>query len=405
MNCEIFLKLAEEWIGDVCIFGAGKFGCGSGYELIREAGFRVAFYCDNKCTDKEKNGYPVYPASYLLDKADKVLCIVCVFGKPGEEILDQLNMMGLKHFFHLAVGDVEWELAQYLDELGDSTLIKRFPYIMDDEIYLKRRYRIRTGKELHLDHPITFNEKLQWMKLYNRNPIFTIMADKYAVKQYVSDLIGSEYIIPTLGIWNSFDEIDFDTLPNSFVLKCTHDSGSVIICKNKEEFDVKKARDKIESARKKNYYWPDREWPYKNIPRRIIAEEYLESESDVLEVYKVFNFEGHPAIIQAVQNDKTKNETIDYYDTEWNLLELRQNYPNSIEHINKPKQLDELLLLAERLAKGLASIRTDFYINNDRIFFSEYTFFSDSGCEPFHPEEWDEKLGRLFTLNENYAVM
>ena len=280
-----------------------------------------------------------------------------------------------------------------LDKLG-------FYRSWSDEKYLKKCYKLRLGRPLDLSNPKTFNEKLQWLKLYNRQSIYTNMVDKYSVKKIVADKIGEEYIIPTLGVWNSFDEIDFDTLPEQFVLKCTHDSGGLAICRDKSKFDVDSAKQKIEKSLNRNYYYYGREWPYKDVKPRIIAEKYMEDKSsDVLNVYKIFTFDGEPKIIQAIQGDKTASETIDYFDTEWNFLNMRQNFPNSTTHLHKPETLPKMLELARVLAKGVAPfLRVDFYEINGEVYFSEFTFYSDSGMARFDPEEWDLRLGEMIKL-------
>lgn len=271
---------------------------------------------------------------------------------------------------------------------------------MDDEQFLKRKFKMVFKRELNLENPQTFNEKLQWMKLYDRKPEYTKMVDKYEAKKYVADIIGEEYIIPTLGLWDSFDEIDFDSLPEQFVLKCTHDSGGLIICKDKKRLDLKKAKKKIEKSLKTNYYWRGREWPYKNVVPRIVAEKYMQDGStESLPVYKFFCFDGKATVIQTIQNDKTAIETVDYFDREWNLLELKQNFPNSQAPLSKPKNFEQMLKVADILSKDKKGfLRVDLYEINGQIYFSEFTFFSDGGTAAFSPDFWDYRLGDLIKL-------
>ena len=270
---------------------------------------------------------------------------------------------------------------------------------MPDAAYLRLMFRAIMKKRLDLKNPKSFNEKLQWLKLYERKPIYTTMVDKYAVKKHVADLIGEEYIIPTLGVWDSFDEIDFDSLPDQFVLKCTHDSGGLVICRDKSQLDKGAAKRKIDASMKRNYYWSGREWPYKDVKPQIIAEKYMQDgQTSVLPVYKVFNFGGEPRLIQVIQNDKTPQESIDYFDPQWNQLDLRQNFPNSEEPLTEPAQLKEILSLARILCGGLPFIRTDFYTINGKVYFSEFTFYSDCGFAAFHPQQWDRTLGEWIKL-------
>ena len=280
--------------------------------------------------------------------------------------------------------------------------LSRMLNMLPDEAFLKLKYRIRLGKRLDLKNPQTFNEKLQWLKLHDRREIYTRMVDKYAVKELVEERIGPEYVIPTLGVWDSFDQIPFDTLPDQFVLKCTHDSGGLVICRDKQTLDKEAARIKIEKSLKRNYYYQNREWPYKNVKPRILAEALIsDRDHKDLPVYKIFCFHGVPKLIQMVQNDKQPEESIDYFDGQWNRLDLRQNYPNSRVPMTKPDCLEEMLEIAAKLAGDREFIRVDLFLSNGNIYFSEYTFYSDAGFSRFHPDSWDAELGRWIQLNRN----
>lgn len=270
---------------------------------------------------------------------------------------------------------------------------------LEDEPYLKLVYWAELDKKLNLVSPNTFNEKLNWKKINDRKKNYTTMADKFEVKKYVSDRVGEQYLIPVYGIWNTFDEIDFAALPNEFVLKTTHDSGGVVICTNKAEFDLNQARKIINQHLKRNYFKWRREWPYKDIQPRIIAEKFVKDDNfENLPVYKFFCFHGVPKIVQSIQNDKQSNETIDYFDMEWNLLDLKQNFPNSKEPLEKPRKLEEMVELAATLSKDMDFIRVDLYIINEEIKFSEFTFYSDAGINAFTPESWDDTLGSWLSL-------
>ena len=283
----------------------------------------------------------------------------------------------------------------FFDRFVPVSLTKK----INSETYLKMRFLMRTGKHLDLDNPKTFNEKLQWLKLYYHKPVFSCMVDKYGAKQFVSERIGEDKIIPTLGVYRSFDEINFDELPDQFVLKCTHDSGGLVICRDKAKLDKEAARTRIEKSLKVNYFWYSREWPYKNVTPRIIAEKYMEDAGKAtLPVYKIFCFGGEPTLIQSIQNDKTEKETIDYFDTDWNLLDLRQNYPNSANPLPRPQGLEEMLDYARTLSAGHPFLRTDFYSINGKIYFSEFTFYSDGGMAVFYPNTWDLELGKKIVL-------
>lgn len=258
------------------------------------------------------------------------------------------------------------------------------------------------GQPLNLKVPKTFNEKLQWLKLYNRKPEYTTMVDKFAVKEYVANIIGEEHIIPTLGIWNSFDEIDFNSLPNQFVLKTTHGGGGggVVICKDKNTFDKQKAKKVLQKSLNSDIYWNYREWPYKDVPKRIIAEQFMSNNGKDLEDYKIHNFNGKPKFILVCSNRYGNEPMIDdFYTPEWKLMDLRRpGHPNSVTPAEAPSKLKEMLELSEILSKDIPFLRTDFYIINDKVYFGELTFFPASGMSKFEPEDWDITIGTWLQL-------
>ena len=268
---------------------------------------------------------------------------------------------------------------------------------MSDEQYLKIAYRARMGKKLNLDNPQTFSEKLQWLKLYDRNPEYIMMVDKYEAKKYVAEKIGEEFIIPTLGLWDKFDDIDFDSLPNQFVLKCTHDSGGLVICKDKSKLDVTAAKRIIRGCLKHNYFWGMREWPYKNVKPRIIAEKYMVDESGYeLKDYKIFCFDGVPkamfiATDRATEGEETK---FDFFDMDFKHLPFTNGHPNANREIKCPASFELMKELADKLSKGIPQVRVDFYDINGQVYFGELTLSHWSGMTPFVPEEWDYKFGR-----------
>ena len=268
--------------------------------------------------------------------------------------------------------------------------------ILSDINYLKLRYKITFHKKLNLDNPQTFNEKLQWLKLNDRKEIYTTMVDKYEAKKYVANIIGDEYIIPTIGIYNSFDEIDFNKLPNKFVMKCTHDSGGLVICKDKNKLDINEARKKINKSLKNNYYYGGREWPYKNVKPRIIIEKYMGSN---LNDYKIFCFNGVPKYILVCSNRNGNFKNTDFYDVNWNLMPFtREKHQNNPIGISKPENLNEMLLIAEKLSKDIPFVRVDLYDIKNKIYFGEMTFYPSAGFEGFSPVEWDKKLGDMIKL-------
>lgn len=270
---------------------------------------------------------------------------------------------------------------------------------LSDRLFVKLAYEYQCEQKIDLDNPKTFNEKIQWLKLYDRKPEYTKMVDKYEVKKYVSDIIGEQYVIPTLGIYNKFEDINFNELPNQFVLKCTHDSGGIVICKDKNEFDIKEARKRINKSLKRNYYKIWREWPYKNVKRRILAEKYMVDESGTeLKDYKIFCFNGKAKYIQ-VDFDRFDAHKRNIYDINWNLTNMRTIYPmDKNKKIEKPKKLELMLELANELAKDKKFVRIDFYSIIQNIFFGEITFYPGAGLEEFIPKEYNKKLGDLIEL-------
>ena len=270
-----------------------------------------------------------------------------------------------------------------------------------DETYLKIAYRIKTGKQLHLNPPITFNEKLQWLKIHNRRPEYTMMVDKYEVKKYVAKKIGEEHIIPTYGVWERFDDIDFEQLPDQFVLKCTHDSGGLVICKDKNMFDREKAKKRINRCLKHNFYWGQREWPYKNVKRRIIAEQYMTNGKEELVDYKIHNFNGVPKFILFCKDRFSETGLIeDFYSIDWEHLELKRPDRSNPGNCKRPEELQEMLQLARLLSEGIPFIRTDFYIINHKVFFGELTFFPTSGFGRFTRAEADKVIGDYLMLKD-----
>lgn len=307
---------------------------------------------------------------------------------------------------------------------GIKSCIQFCTRILPDKLYLKLRFRLMLGRRLNINSPKTYNEKLQWLKLYNRKPEYTQMVDKAAVKEYVANLIGEEYIIPTIGIWERFDDIDFDALPEQFVLKCTHDSGGLVICRDKSKFNIAKARKTIEKSLKVNYYYHNREWPYKNVKPRIIAEKYMSLPSTQVELstssmvdtealqshyglldYKFMCFDGE---VKALFLDigvvgRGNGHAVDYYrsifDREWNEMpfkETREHYPAKII---KPQYYEEMVAIAEKLSSGHPHLRVDLYYINGQIYVGELTFFHGSGMSNiFEPEEWNYIFGSWIKL-------
>lgn len=272
--------------------------------------------------------------------------------------------------------------------------------ILSDEVYLKILYWSLCGKKLDLKNPRHINEKLQWLKLNDHNMIYSMFTDKYEVKKYIADTIGEQYVIPLLGVWDRFEDIDFDELPQKFILKCTHDSGGNVVCTNKDAFDIKAAKSKFDKWLSVNPYYIVREWQTKNIKPRIIAEEYMEDEiTGQLPDYKVFNFWGEPKYIQ-VDYDRTSGHKRNIYSTDWKLMEERIVWDNFPENrLEKPAVLEEMLELSRVLSKGYPIMRTDFYVVNGRLYFGELTMTTGAGVEKYIPYSWGLRAGEMLDLS------
>ncbi len=273
-----------------------------------------------------------------------------------------------------------------------SPVFKHLP----DEVALKIQYKNVFLKKLDLKNPKTFNEKLQWLKLYNRKPEYTKMVDKYEAKKYVASIIGEEYIIPTYGVWDHFDDIDISSLPNQFVLKCTHGSGDVVVVKDKSSFDIASAKSKLEKSLSTNYYTISREWPYKNVKPRIIMEPYLEDEkTKELTDYKIYCFNGRCDYVMTCI-DRNKGETkFIYFDRDWNVMKEFSNdgmkYGDIIT-VDRPKQLDKMFEFASVLSKDLPFVRADFYECNGQLYFGELTFYPSGGFDTNRVPKTEEYL-------------
>lgn len=274
---------------------------------------------------------------------------------------------------------------------------------MPDEAYLRRKFKAKMGKPLDLDSPKTFNEKMQWLKLYNRKPEYTTMVDKYEAKKYVAERIGEEYIIPTLGVWDRFDDIDFDALPNQFVLKCTHDSGGLVICRDKKTFDYATAKKNIEKSLKRNYYLIHREWPYKDVPHRIIAEQYMEDTKTAgLLDYKFFCFNGEPEFLYVSQGlEDHSTARISFLTMKWQFAPyLRSDFKPFEELPPKPMGFDKMVEIARTLSQEHDFLRVDLYQIGRGIYFSELTFSPCAGFMPFEKPEHDLEIGNMMRLSK-----
>lgn len=276
----------------------------------------------------------------------------------------------------------------------------RIARIIPDKTLVKLKYKASTGKKLNLDNPLAYNEKLQWLKLYDRKPEYAMLVDKVEVRKHISATIGEEYLVPLLGIYDTYNEIDFDGLPNQFVLKPNHTSGDIYICQDKSIIDYKAVEKLVRKWLKKEYYWISREWPYKNVKPKIICEQYITENNKSPDDYKVLCFNGKAKLVE-MHLDRFTNHLQDIYDTEWNRTEIiwgfeQSERPSSI--LQKPEKLEEMIELSEKLAAHLYQGRIDWYIVQGKLFFGEITFFDGAGFMPFENDEDDLLLGSWLEL-------
>lgn len=280
-------------------------------------------------------------------------------------------------------------------------LLMRFGGWLPDRLYIKLQYLFYMRKRLELKHPKTFTEKIQWLKLYNRKEEYHQLVDKFEVKKIVASMIGEEYIIPTLGVWDSFDEINFSELPDKFVLKTTQGSHSSMICRDKRHFDKERAKESFKTWMKSSPYEKFREWAYKGVKPRILAEQYVElKEGEDLVDYKFYCFAGKPLYCQVIK-DRTTGETIDFFDRDWNHQEffgLWSKVMQSKVMIVRPINYEKMLEIAEKLSQGMPFLRVDLYNLEGRIYFGELTFYPAAGLGYFTPDRWNLKLGELIKL-------
>ena len=279
--------------------------------------------------------------------------------------------------------------------------MKKLLRVLPDAWYISLVYYKHFKKFPDLKNPKTLNEKLQWLKLHDRKPEYTTMVDKHLAKEYVAQRVGDEHIVPTLAVWDSPEQIDLSVLPDQFVLKWNHDSGSIIICTDKATLNLQEAVEKLSGWQDHNGFWYGREWPYKNVKPQIIAEAYLGAE---LQDYRFYCFNGEPKLIYTYRNadndiDKPKIATCDIVNERWERMPFRQKSPNSAELPPKPVFFDEMYATAKALAKDIPFLRVDFY-ETDKMYIGELTFYPGSGFSAFYPNEWDEKLGQWLKLPE-----
>ena len=268
-----------------------------------------------------------------------------------------------------------------------------------DELYLSWMFYHRLGYWPNLRRPKSFNEKLQWMKLHDNNPLFSLYADKYRVREHIVETIGEGYLIPILGVFEKAEDIDFDSLPNQFVLKCNHGAGCNIICKDKNRFDRRAAIIKLNEWMAKDYSHLKREYHYASIERKIICEQFMtDNETGDLRDYKFFCIGGEVQMIQVDMN-RFSHHTRNIYDKDWNLLDVEISFPRDVTcTVAPPRELPEMIAIANKLSKDFKQVRVDLYVINHKVYFGELTFFSGAGFSRYYPRKFEIELGKKLRL-------
>lgn len=286
-----------------------------------------------------------------------------------------------------------------------ASVLARFGTNLSDEHYVKLMYFISCGKLINLKKPKLFTEKLQWIKLYYHDPLYTKLVDKYEVKKYVADKIGEQCVVPLYGVWDRFEDIDFDSLPEQFVLKTTHSSGGFAICKDKDSFDIQAAKERINRSLNHSYYLGTREWPYKNVKPRIIAEKYMPSVGNAdSEEYKLTCINGEVKVFtvcRGVPHDSLNKRFNDHFSRDFQRQNWYAYYKSSNREVKRPDKFDEMIEIAEKLSAGIPHVRVDLYVVDGQVYFGEMTFFTWAGFIRFNPKKQDEIMGVWLTLPEH----
>ena len=391
-NYRDLLSIYDEW-NHVYIFGAGKLGTGENYELLKTTGFVIEGYFDNHILmgTEIKDGLIVQDIRSLNTNRRDFFVFICASSNNIDEIEEQMKKIEITNY--AVFGKIEFARVMESIDKADQSVKEKYGKLYYDRQYLLYYYKTRTGCDLNIDNPRSFNEKLQWLKLNDRKPQYTELVDKASFKQHIIRRFGAEYVIRSLGEWKRYEDIDFRLLPRNFVLKCTHDSGSIIVVQNKDMFDHEKAKKRLNQCLGINYYWLSREWPYRNASRNIIAEEYISDDGSELKDYKLFCFNGEVKLIQ-VDFDRFKDHKRNIYDTNWNYIPLAIEFPSSPKTvISEPKCLNDMISMASDLSRNIPHVRVDFYVVNEKPLVGEMTFYHGGGIERFMPEEWNDRIG------------
>ncbi|WP_196805392.1 ATP-grasp fold amidoligase family protein [Butyrivibrio sp. NC3005] len=404
MDCEKLFQLEESITKEVCLYGAGKYGQGWGMKIVTDLGFQVSCYIDSKISGK-CNNIDVFNFDYLLKNKDKYFVFVTVGGNSGKEVCEILENNGINDYYWLFEDGWFSEIPEYLENVKNESIRSRFDYFLNDKKYLEYRFVQERGYEFDIDNPVTLNEKIQWLKVNNRKDIYTLLADKYKVKNYFEENFGKEYVIPTLFVSDCVDDIKIENMPDiPFVLKCNAGSGDVKIIRDKSNVDWNYIKNHFSKCLKYNYYWMDREWCYKNIEPVIMAEKLLLTEDGKLpNDYKIHFLNGIPQFVYC----SIDREGLNYrkmYNMEWKKLDFAWcSHTKGREVLNGPeidcpKTFDKMIDIGKSIAKESPYVRVDFYDLDGKLYCGEVTFYHGGGYNRFDPEEYDRIFGEKLVL-------
>ena len=393
-----FEKKCNQWKGKVCLYGAGLIGKTWGYDVIVATGLKPDFYCDKRYgKDDHINGLAFVDLNYLESIRESVLVFMTLKEEYQKEVKEELMRRGINNTVEM--GDSFFQgFIHSIQNSGDEFLIKKYEHIVDDKKYIERRFEAIMGYKLNLDDPRTFNEKIQWLKLNDRKPVYTTLVDKATVKDYVARIIGYEHIIPTIGIWDRFEDIDFGSLPNQFVLKCTHDSGGIVICYDKTYFEYDLAKEKLNKCLDTDYYLMWREWPYKNVKPRIIAEPFFDDSGMEYQKNNTICYDDEPKIVEVDYGGFAERKR-NVYGLDWEKIDAVLGKYKNVKAGKKSKKIDEMIFIANSISKSMKLIKTDFYLIDDQLFFCELTFYQEFGLTETILERFGIDLNDLIRLS------
>lgn len=399
-----FVDLSITWQGNVCIYGAGNFGTGWAFELINDyALMKVDFYVDTYKAGQNINGIEIKNIDYLKERKDVTICFIALAEEMAIKVYEQLQSNGIEKVFVLSDPSFVDDLDEYICEYCDEKIIERYQKLTDDKQYLTRMFKKRMGYELDIENPKTFNEKLQWLKVNERQDILPLLTDKYLVREYIREKFGEQYLIPLLFVTEDYREITDDNIPNeNCIIKTNCGSHDYYIIRNKKEVDIEILQNRYKDLLDSNYYYKGREWNYKNINPCIIIEKLLEDKNGKIpNDYKLTFFNGELQFVYC-SIDREGDNYRKIYDPNWNPMDFSMGHSleeyKQFPDIEPPKSLNDMIRIGKEIAKELPYVRVDFYDVDGKLYCGEITLYHGSGFDKFYPEKYDRIWGERLKL-------